>query len=105
MKDKKYVRAFSAFKEQYRQLLENFLKDTKASEDYLHQGYQIGRQAILNNYSVLSIAAIHHDSLINYLEQLESSANHVLIADKANILLEEVLAPSRHLFSLNLKFR
>ncbi|MBV8803348.1 MAG: hypothetical protein JO131_10395, partial [Gammaproteobacteria bacterium] len=94
MKSKQYARAFSAFKEKYRKLLENFLQDGSASEEYLNQGYQIGRQAILNNYSVLSIAAIHHDSLINYLQQLESNANHVVIADKANLLLEEVLAPS-----------
>ena len=94
MKNKKFARAFSAFKDQYRKLLENFLQDNTGAEEYLHQGYQIGRQAILNNYSVLSIAAIHHDSLINYLQQLESNDNHVSIADKANILLEEVLAPS-----------
>jgi signal transduction histidine kinase len=94
MKNKKYAQAFSAFKERYSLLLENFLKDEKASEVYLNEGYQIGRQAILNNYSVLSIAAIHHDSLINFLQQLENNANHVNIADKATILLEEVLAPS-----------
>lgn len=94
MKNKKYARAFSAFKEQYKELLENFLQDNTASEEYLNQGYQIGRQAIINNYSVLSIAAIHHDSLINYLQQLEINANHVLIADKATLLLEEALAPS-----------
>ena len=62
-------------------------------EDLLNEGYQIGRQAVHNNLNVLTIAAIHQDCLIDYLERPDTE-NHIIIADKANLFLEEVLAPA-----------
>lgn len=87
-----YIELFADFRGQYRQLLEKFLKNSFTPEDFLNEAYQLGRKAVLNRFNVLSIAAIHQDCLIDYLQRAYPN-NHILTADKANLMLEEVLAP------------
>ena len=83
---------FFEFRRQYQEVLKKFLANENISEDILHKAYKLGRKAILQHLSMLSITAIHDDALIDELQKLESSA-HLAIADKASIFLEEVLAP------------
>lgn len=82
---------FSVFKNQYGEILENFLNDKKASEIYLNEGYKLGRDALINHISILDVAAIHYDCLITYLENLESN-EHIIVSEKANAYFEEILA-------------
>ncbi len=83
--------AFIAFKKQYQAILEDYLNEKEASETHLNEGYKFGRQAISKNLSILSVVAIHHDCLIDFLEGLETD-NHLDMADKSRIFLEEVLS-------------
>lgn len=82
--------SFSIFQKQYGDMLERFLNDKITSEIYLHEGYKLGRQAIDNHIGILDVAAIHYYFIMNYLERLETN-EHLMISEKANIFLEEIL--------------
>jgi two-component sensor histidine kinase len=86
---------FQDFKQKYNEILTAFLQSTNSSENLLNEGYQFGREAISKNIGTLSVVAIHHDCLIDFLEKLESD-QHLKKANKACILLEEVLS-SHHM--------
>jgi len=82
---------FDLFKKQYEDMLKKFLKDREVSEIYLNEGYEFGRLAISKNVGILTIVAIHHDCLVDFLEKLETD-NHLDIANRASVFLEEVLS-------------
>jgi len=82
---------FVFFQKKYETILEKFLKEEGILENSLHEGYQFGRLAISKNLGILSVVAIHHDYVIDFLEKLTTD-NHLDIANKASLFLEEVLS-------------
>jgi two-component sensor histidine kinase len=83
---------FLLFKKKYIMIFDGFLLDDGKAETFLNEGYKLGRKAIEEHIPLFSVASIHHDALIQFLEQL-TTGKHLAIADKANIFFEEVLAP------------
>ncbi len=92
LKNLKHDEDFSGFKNQYNTILDKFLNEETTTEMYLNEGYKLGRLAVTENLNIISVAAIHHDCLISFLEKLEKNG-HLQIAEKASLFLEEVLAP------------
>lgn len=82
---------FTYFKGHYYEVMEKFLFAEESSETYLNEGYQLGRQAMREELGILSVTAIHHDCLIDILEKITTN-DHLVLADKASLFLEEVLA-------------
>jgi len=83
---------FSEFNQKYKKALNEYLNDNIESESHLLSGYQLGRNSVADNLGILSVVAIHHDSLIEYLENFKKD-KYSEITDKASIFLQEVLAP------------
>jgi len=88
---------FEQFKKKYNEILSIFLQTQNSSEILLNEGYQVGREAISKNIGTLSVVAIHHNCLIAFLEKLDSD-QHLTIANKASLFLEEVLS-SHHMIT------
>ncbi|TAK79202.1 MAG: hypothetical protein EPO11_00455 [Gammaproteobacteria bacterium] len=87
-----FEKEFTAFQKKYGEILKKYLTDETASEALLHEGYKLGREAVADKLGILTVTAIHHDRLINFLENLKANG-HLMIAEKASLFLEEVLAP------------
>ncbi|MDX1901345.1 MAG: histidine kinase dimerization/phosphoacceptor domain -containing protein [Gammaproteobacteria bacterium] len=83
---------FTEFKNKYKVILEDFFCQAEDSEFYLNEGYKLGRESVAENITLLNVTSIHHDILIDFLSNL-STNNHVMIARKASVFFEEVLAP------------
>ena len=81
---------FLSFKKEYGELLEKFLNSEASPENYLNEGYKMGRLAIAKNISILNVTAIHQDCLIAYLEKMETN-DHLIVSEKANSFFEEIL--------------
>lgn len=73
----------------YQTLLSNYLQEQ--SEIYLHAAYQLGRQYLGKNCSILDIIAVHHNCLVSILEQTEKE-QLLKTSELANVFLEEILA-------------
>lgn len=83
---------FTDFKKNYEAALHNFMDEKDSPEKYLLQGYQLGREAVVNKMQLINVAAIHHDVVNKLLKSIESNA-HLEIADKANLFFIEVASP------------
>lgn len=84
---------FHELRSKYLDMLSKYLVNHNGqSEVYLNEGYKLGREFLSMHFDVLSIIAIHHDCLIEYLENLET-ATHLETAEKAILFLEEVISP------------
>lgn len=82
---------FIAYKIKYGEALVKYLNDQSTGEVYLHEGYKLGREAIEKDIGILNVAAIHHDCLIDYLENIETDL-HLDMSKNAGVFLEEILA-------------
>lgn len=83
---------FIEFNIKYKTALINYLNSLNETETHLSLGYQLGRESVAEDLGMLTVVAIHHDSLIEYMENVKLD-KYVAITDKASIFLEEVLAP------------
>jgi hypothetical protein len=65
----------------------------RREEAALHRGYEIGRSAVVRGLSLLDLATVHHEVLLEVLEGTHKKPEDVaLIATAASEFLLEVLA-------------
>ena len=65
----------------------------RREEAALHRGYQLGRSAVVDGLSMLDLARIHHQVLLEILEGSHRTSEDVsLVATAASEFLLEVLA-------------
>jgi hypothetical protein len=65
----------------------------RREEAALHRGYEIGRSAVVRGVSLLDLATVHHQVLLEVLEGTRTDSDDVaLVATAASEFLLEVLA-------------
>jgi hypothetical protein len=65
----------------------------RRDEAALHRGYEIGRSAVVQGLSLLDLATVHHQILLEVLEETRKTPEDVaLVATAASEFLIEVLA-------------
>jgi hypothetical protein len=65
----------------------------RREEAALHRGYEIGRSAVVRGLSLLDLATVHHEVLLEVLEKTRKTPEDVaLVATAASEFLIEVLA-------------
>lgn len=71
-----------------------FLSYLPRREEYaLHRGYQLGRSAVVDGLSILDLARVHHQVLLEVLDGTHRTSEDVtLVATAASEFLLEVLA-------------
>ncbi len=80
-----------AVKRDYRVAFLSYLP--RREEVALHRGYEIGRSAVVNGLSLLDLATVHHEVLLEVLDGTHGSSEDVaLVATAASEFLLEVLA-------------
>ena len=66
----------------------------RREEAALHRGYEIGRSAVVRGLSLLDLATVHHQVLLETLKETRDTPEDVaLVATAASEFLLEVLAP------------
>jgi hypothetical protein len=63
----------------------------RGEEASLHSGYELGRSAVVTGLSLLELVQVHHDVLIEALQQ-RGSDDSTTVATAASEFLLEVLA-------------
>jgi hypothetical protein len=65
----------------------------RREESALHTGYELGRSAVVNGVSLLEMARVHHEVLIEVLRDSSGTAEDVpVLASAASEFFLEVLA-------------
>jgi hypothetical protein len=65
----------------------------RREEAALHRGYEIGRSAVVRGLSLLDLATVHHQVLLEVLKETRETPEDVaLVATAASEFLLEVLA-------------
>ena len=65
----------------------------RREEAALHRGYEIGRSAVVRGLSLLDLATVHHQVLLEALKETRDTPEDVaLVATAASEFLLEVLA-------------
>ena len=65
----------------------------RREEAALHRGYEIGRSAVVRGLSLLDLATVHHQVLLETLKETRDTPEDVaLVATAASEFLLEVLA-------------
>jgi hypothetical protein len=77
-----------AFRAKYEEALASFLEERE--ELYLRAAYELGRQAVMSELSVLDLAVLHHDALASAL--LESGDVQAVTAGARDFFLEALSA-------------
>jgi hypothetical protein len=83
--------ALDALRRDYRVAFLQFLP--RREEAALHRGYELGRSAVADGLSILDLARVHHDVLLEELRQTPV-ADVPDVATAASEFLVEVLATS-----------
>ena len=78
------------FRRSYASALERYLRDP--TEDALHSGYQLGREAVRQDLSVLDLASIHHDVLLATLSPTSAAAETATVVPRARTFFVESLS-------------
>jgi signal transduction histidine kinase/ActR/RegA family two-component response regulator len=59
-------------------------------ESALHQGYELGRAALAENFGVVDLVILHHDALANLVRESPDSGDSALMASAASFLAESL---------------
>ena len=78
------------FRRSYASALERYLRDP--TEDALHSGYQLGREAVRQDLSVLDLASIHHDVLLATLSPTSAASEAATVVPRARTFFVESLS-------------
>ena len=83
------LRGTGALRRDYRVAFLRYLDH--GEEAALADGYELGRRALHGGVPLLEIARVHHDTVIEVLD--DKSVDAVAVATRASAFLLEVLAP------------
>jgi flagellar biosynthesis/type III secretory pathway protein FliH len=78
------------FRRSYASAFEKYLRDP--AEDALHSGYQLGREAVRQDLSVLDLASIHHDVLLATLSHSSPPSETATVVPRARTFFVESLS-------------
>jgi Phosphoserine phosphatase RsbU, N-terminal domain len=79
-----------AFRGRYREALSGYLDDP--DEDALRAAYELGREAVSDELTVLDLAVVHHDALIAALAETPPSEHEAIAAAARDFLVESLSA-------------
>lgn len=81
----------SLLREKYQSLLQDYL--AVRGEEELHRAYELGRQMLASDLSILDTVLLHHDALSGALADCDSSESIHDVTKTAGAFLTEFLSP------------